>query len=221
MSLCLGEMHRTNGHLRLAESVKLNAIALVPQEPWIQNKSLRDNILFGTEFDRHLYDRVLFSCALLPDLEMLPAGDMTEIGEKVYKFNLNYSIHWQGINLSGGQKARVSLARAIYQNLDLYLLDDPLSAVDSHVVNHLFEHAIGNSDRSLLKHRTRILVTHSLMHLKYVDRIIVITGRIITLDFEFLSKVSICRRKNIRNRHLYGVDCCQSWLYPSAQRIFD
>ncbi len=76
-------MHRIDGHLRLADYLQSSGIALVPQEPWIQNKSLRDNIVFGREFDQQRYDRVLQACALVPDLEMLPAGDQTEIGEKV------------------------------------------------------------------------------------------------------------------------------------------
>lgn len=102
------------------------AIGYVPQESWIQNKTLRANVLFEREFDAAFYERTLGACALGPDLAVLAAGDETEIGEK-------------GINLSGGQKARVSLARAVYQRSSLYLLDDPLSAVDAHVARHLFE----------------------------------------------------------------------------------
>ncbi|WAR30067.1 MRP1-like protein [Mya arenaria] len=116
-------------------------IAYVPQEAWIQNMTLRDNILFGKRHQEKKYRKVLDSCALLPDLEILAGGDMTEIGEK-------------GINISGGQKQRVSLARAVYNNADVYFLDDPLSAVDSHVGKHLFKKVIGNE--GLLKHKESI-----------------------------------------------------------------
>ena len=89
--------------------------AYVPQQAWIQNTSLKNNILFGKDFDQNLYQSIINCCALKPDIEILPGGDETEIGEK-------------GINLSGGQKQRVSLARACYSRADLYLFDDPLSA---------------------------------------------------------------------------------------------
>ena len=88
-------------------------IAYVPQQAWIQNSTLRQNILFTNKYDERFYKKVIECCALEPDLQILSAGDMTEIGEK-------------GINLSGGQKQRVSLARAVYYNADIYLLDDPL-----------------------------------------------------------------------------------------------
>ena len=90
-------------------------IAYVPQQAWIQNTSLKNNILFGKDMDESLYKDVIYSCALEPDLRILPGGDETEIGEK-------------GINLSGGQKQRVSLARACFSGADLFLFDDPLSA---------------------------------------------------------------------------------------------
>lgn len=101
-------------------------IAYVSQQAWIQNCTLQDNILFGKPMNQTLYDRVVQACALKQDLDMLPAGDQTEIGEK-------------GINLSGGQKQRVSLARAVYNDAEIYFMDDPLSAVDSHVSKHIFE----------------------------------------------------------------------------------
>lgn len=96
-------------------------VAFVPQQAWIQNATLLDNIVFGRPFNKELYNKVLEACALTPDIAMLPGGDQTEIGEK-------------GINLSGGQKQRVSLARAVYSGADVFLLDDPLSAVDAHVI---------------------------------------------------------------------------------------
>ena len=100
------------------------------QQPWIQNATVKDNILFGNPLNETVYSNVLSACSLDTDLKILPAGDMTEIGER-------------GINLSGGQKARVSLARAVYANKTIYLLDDPLSAVDVHVAKHLYNHVIG------------------------------------------------------------------------------
>ena len=90
----------------------------------------RNNIVFGKHFEDALYQKVITSCALKTDLDILPAGDLTEIGEK-------------GINLSGGQKQRISLARSVYTDTDIYILDDPLSAVDAHVGKHLFEKVIG------------------------------------------------------------------------------
>ncbi|CAB3397220.1 unnamed protein product [Caenorhabditis bovis] len=147
----LGEMGKLKGRIGLSGKV-----AYVPQQPWIQNMTLKDNIVFGKPFDRKKYDEVLYACALKADIKILPAGDQTEIGEK-------------GINLSGGQKARVSLARAVYQNLDVYLLDDPLSAVDAHVGRHIFEKVIGPN--GLLREKTRILVTHGLTYTKFADEI--------------------------------------------------
>lgn len=152
----LGEMGKLKGRIGVN-----GRIAYVPQQPWIQNMTLRDNITFGRPFDRKRYDQVLYACALKADIKILPAGDRTEIGEK-------------GINLSGGQKARVSLARAVYQNLDVYLLDDPLSAVDAHVGRHIFEKVIGPN--GLLREKTRILVTHGLTFTKYADEILVMHG---------------------------------------------
>ncbi|XP_033725081.1 multidrug resistance-associated protein 1-like [Pecten maximus] len=156
ISAVLGELERLEGEVTLKGS-----IAYVPQEAWIQNMTLRDNILFGTPYREKKYRRVLEACQLLPDLSILTAGDQTEIGQK-------------GINLSGGQKQRVSLARAVYNNADVYLLDDPLSAVDSHVGKALFQKVIGNE--GLLKNKTRILVTHGVHWLPNVDRIIVMDG---------------------------------------------
>lgn len=155
----LGEMERLQGRVGVH-----GRVAYVPQQPWMQNETLRQNILFGRHLDEYFYGRVLDACALYPDLAVLANGDRTEIGEK-------------GINLSGGQKARIALARAVYQNLDIYLLDDPLSAVDSHVGAELFHSVIGPD--GMLRNKTRILVTHELSYLKYADYILVFSeGRI-------------------------------------------
>ncbi|XP_030646267.1 multidrug resistance-associated protein 1 isoform X2 [Chanos chanos] len=160
LSALLGEMHKQEGSV----SVK-GSVAYVPQQAWIQNATLRDNIIFGREKKDSWYHRVVEACALLPDLEILPGGDMTEIGEK-------------GVNLSGGQKQRVSLARAVYCDRAVYLLDDPLSAVDAHVGKHIFEKVIG--PQGILRDRTRVLVTHGLSFLPQVDLILVMVDGEIT-----------------------------------------
>uniref|UniRef100_A0A672NTL5 ABC-type glutathione-S-conjugate transporter n=1 Tax=Sinocyclocheilus grahami TaxID=75366 RepID=A0A672NTL5_SINGR len=154
LSAILGETEKRSG----AVSVK-GSIAYVPQQAWIQNASLQDNILFGREKKESWYQRVLEACALLPDLDNLPAGDATEIGEK-------------GLNLSGGQKQRVSLARAVCRKADVYLLDDPLSAVDAHVGQHIFNKVIG--PKGILRDKTRVLVTHGMSFLPQADLILVL-----------------------------------------------
>ncbi|KAG2937972.1 Canalicular multispecific organic anion transporter 2 [Phytophthora cactorum] len=141
-SLCsalLGEMVKYNGTVFVGGSV-----AYCSQQPWIQNMTVRDNILFGLLYDRKKYEKVLDACALTADLASLPAGDSTEIGER-------------GINLSGGQKARIALARACYSDASVYLLDSPLSAVDAIVQNEIFQKCM----LGLLKNKTIILVTHN------------------------------------------------------------
>ncbi|KAF9360492.1 hypothetical protein BGX34_007744 [Mortierella sp. NVP85] len=159
LNAIIGDMYRRQGSIKV-----YGRLAYVSQQAWIVNATLKDNITFGNPFDQARYDRILMACGLLPDIAMLPAGDQTEIGER-------------GINLSGGQKQRVSLARAAYENADVYLLDDPLSAVDAHVDQHLWQNLIGPS--GLLKDKTRILVTHAIHHLEYTDQIVVLKdGRI-------------------------------------------
>lgn len=145
-----GDMRRTNGDVTFAGSR-----AFCPQYAWIQNATLKDNITFGKEYDRRWYNEVIEACALRPDLDMLPNGDMTEIGER-------------GITVSGGQKQRLNIARAIYFNADIVLMDDPLSAVDAHVGKHIMDHAICG----LLANKARVLATHQLHVLPKVDRII-------------------------------------------------
>jgi ATP-binding cassette subfamily C (CFTR/MRP) protein 1 len=132
------------------------SVSYVQQVPWIQNKTLRDNILFGSEMDESKYNHTIEICQLARDFEVLDGGDLTEIGEK-------------GINLSGGQKARVSLARAIYQDRDVILMDDPISALDANVKKHVFEEVFLDE----LKDKTRILVTHAVDFLEDVDRIVI------------------------------------------------
>nr|XP_023677559.1 multidrug resistance-associated protein 1-like [Paramormyrops kingsleyae] len=170
LSALLGEMEKRSGRVCLKGSV-----AYVPQQAWIQNAFLRDNITFGLEKKESWYQQVVEACALRPDLKILPAGDATEIGEK-------------GLNLSGGQKQRVSLARAVYRKTDVYLLDDPLSAVDAHVGQHIFDKVIG--PKGLLKDKTRILVTHGLSFLPQADLILVMVDGEITETGSYLELLS-------------------------------
>lgn len=159
LSAILGDMTRTEGSVFVRGTV-----AYAAQSPWIMNSTLRDNVLFGHQFDQAKYDKVLDACGLRSDIQILPGGDMVEIGER-------------GINLSGGQKARVGLARAVYADADIYLLDDTLSAVDSHVARHIFDNVIG--PRGLLKDKARIFVTHAISFLPEVDSIyLILDGRI-------------------------------------------
>ncbi|XP_043683574.1 multidrug resistance-associated protein 1 isoform X8 [Vespula pensylvanica] len=160
ISAFLGEMEKLNGRVNTKGS-----IAYVSQQAWIQNATLQDNVLFGKPLNKALYNRVIDACMLGPDLQMLPAGDQTEIGEK-------------GINLSGGQKQRVALARAVYNESDIYFLDDPLSAVDAHVGKHIFENVVGPS--GLLKKKTRVHITHDIVYLPEVDNIFVLKDGEIT-----------------------------------------
>ncbi|KJE88387.1 multidrug resistance-associated protein 9 [Capsaspora owczarzaki ATCC 30864] len=157
LSAVLGQMLLDNGDVSVSGS-----IAYASQQAWIFNSSLRANILFGQPFNQEAYDHAIDVCCLRADIAMLPDGDMTEIGER-------------GINLSGGQKQRVSLARAVYSNKDIYLLDDPLSAVDAHVGKHIFNECIVRS----LHQKTVVLVTHQLQYLPNCDLVVVMDdGRI-------------------------------------------
>ncbi|XP_022093816.1 ATP-binding cassette sub-family C member 9-like isoform X2 [Acanthaster planci] len=162
LSAMLEEMTLQNGAIVINGS--RNSIAYAGQKAWLLNMSLKENILFGQPFNHKRYRRVISACALQPDIDMLPAGDQTEIGEK-------------GINMSGGQKQRISVARAMYSRRDIVLLDDPLSALDVHVGSHLFQHGImGNL---LKKKKTVILVTHQLQYLAHADKILLMKeGRV-------------------------------------------
>ncbi|XP_044733468.1 multidrug resistance-associated protein 1-like [Chrysoperla carnea] len=155
----LGEMDLVSGKVNT-----FGTIAYCPQQAWIQNATVRANILFGKPFIPSFYDQVIEACALTFDIESLPSHDLTEIGEK-------------GVNLSGGQRQRINLARAVYAKADIYFLDDPLSAVDTNVGKHIFDKVIG--PQGLLKNTTRLFVTHGTTYLKQCDNIIVLKrGRI-------------------------------------------
>ena len=150
----LGELHLHEGSFEVNGSVAYCGSI----DSWIMNATIKDNIVIGREFSESRYQQVISACALLPDLQVLPAGDATEIGER-------------GINLSGGQKARVALARAVYANADIYLLDDPLGAVDAHVRAHIFQRCF----LGLLSGKTRVLATHSTEFTTQVNRVITLS----------------------------------------------
>ncbi|XP_056882196.1 ATP-binding cassette sub-family C member 4-like [Takifugu flavidus] len=152
LSSILGELPKEKGVLTVS-----GQMTYASQQPWVYPGTIRSNILFGKEMDPQKYERVLKACALKRDLQLLPEGDLTLIGDR-------------GATLSGGQKARVNLARAVYRDADIYLLDDPLSAVDAEVGRHLFEECICG----VLKNKRRILVTHQLQYLKAADQILVL-----------------------------------------------
>ncbi|XP_059488287.1 ATP-binding cassette sub-family C member Sur [Neocloeon triangulifer] len=156
LSALLAEMHTVDGAVTWHTKCD---VAYAAQKPWLLNATLRDNILFGSQFNARRYSKVLAACALEPDVAILPAGDLTPIGEK-------------GISLSGGQRQRVAVARALYSRASLVLLDDPLSALDAHVGQHVVE---AGMRRLLLRRqgRTVLLVTHRLQLLHLADHIVV------------------------------------------------
>ncbi|XP_051222895.1 ABC transporter C family member 3 [Lolium perenne] len=154
LSCILGEMPKLSGEVKTC-----GTIAYVSQLAWIQSGKIQDNILFGKDMDSEKYDSVLESCSLKKDLEILPFGDKTVIGER-------------GINLSGGQKQRIQIARALYQDADIYLFDDPFSAVDAHTGSHLFKECLLGA----LGSKTVVYVTHQIEFLPAADLILVMKG---------------------------------------------
>nr|CCA18266.1 MultidrugResistance like protein 1 putative [Albugo laibachii Nc14] len=173
LSGILGDARASRGSVSLRGSV-----CYVAQQPFIQNASIRDNILFGQPFDANKYDEALRVSCLTKDLKIFPGGDQTEIGEK-------------GINLSGGQRTRVAIARAVYHDADIYILDDVLSAVDSHVASEIFEECI----KKKLADKLVLLATHSLSFLSQCSRIIVLADGSIAEEGQYkqlLAKPSGC-----------------------------
>ncbi|KXT17553.1 hypothetical protein AC579_6187 [Pseudocercospora musae] len=138
----LGDLYKIKG-----EVVMRGTVAYVAQSAWVMNASVRENIVFGHRWDPSFYDKAIHACALTEDFSSLPDGDQTEVGER-------------GISLSGGQKARLTLARAVYARADIYLLDDVLSAVDQHVGRHIIDNVLGA--KGLLATKTRILATNAI-----------------------------------------------------------
>ncbi|EEC69504.1 hypothetical protein OsI_38732 [Oryza sativa Indica Group] len=153
LAAILGEVPRTDGVIQVS-----GKIAYVSQNAWIQTGSVKDNILFGSTMDKPRYEETLKFCSLVHDLEILPFGDLTQIGER-------------GANLSGGQKQRIQLARALYHDADIYLLDDPFSSVDAHTATSLFnEYVMG-----ALLEKTVLLVTHQVEFLHAFDSVLLMS----------------------------------------------
>ncbi|KAH6830702.1 multidrug resistance-associated protein 2 [Perilla frutescens var. hirtella] len=159
-------------------------VAYVPQVSWIFNATVRDNIRFGEPFEPAKYEKSIDVTCLQHDLEVLPGGDLTEIGER-------------GVNISGGQKQRVSMARAVYSNSDVYVFDDPLSALDAHVGRQVFERCI----KAELRGKTRVLVTNQLHFLSQVDRILLVHEGMVKEEgtFEELSNSGVLFQKLMEN----------------------
>lgn len=157
LSCVLGEMPKLSGNLKISGTK-----AYVPQSAWILTGNIRENILFGNAYDKTRYDKTIKACALTKDFELFSTGDLTEIGER-------------GINMSGGQKQRIQIARAVYDDADIYLLDDPFSAVDAHTGTELFQECL----LGMLKEKTVLYVTHQVEFLPAADLILVMqNGRI-------------------------------------------
>lgn len=169
--LLLGELSYFEGSVEVK-----GVISYASQEPWLFSGTIRQNILFGRPFERRRYEEVCYSCALNTDFTLLAEGDRTFVGEK-------------GTSLSGGQRARVNLARAIYKEADIYLLDDPLSAVDTHVGQHLFEECVSG----YLSDKIVVLVTHQLQYLEDVEQIVLMKDGVIEAkgDYDYMKDAGL------------------------------
>ncbi|KAL6839562.1 hypothetical protein ACP4OV_030501 [Aristida adscensionis] len=180
LAAVLGEVPKTEGTIQVC-----GKIAYVSQNAWIQTGTVQDNILFGSSMDRKRYQETLEKCSLVKDLEMLPYGDRTQIGER-------------GVNLSGGQKQRVQLARALYQNADIYVLDDPFSAVDAHTATSLFnEYVMG-----ALSDKTVLLVTHQVDFLPVFDAILLMSDGEVIQSAPYQDLLACCQEfQNLVNAH--------------------
>ncbi|XP_069672860.1 ATP-binding cassette sub-family C member 4-like [Periplaneta americana] len=194
----LGELPIANGTIS-----KFGKISYACQEPWVFASTIRQNIVFGRPFDRSRYNKVVRVCALERDFKQFPYGDLSLVGER-------------GSSLSGGQKARINLARAVYNEADIYLLDDPLSAVDTHVGKHLFNECIN----SYLASKTRILVTHQLQYLRDADHIVILNDGAIQVQGSFQDLLG----SQVDYAQLLGLDGTESEEIstedkPEAERI--
>lgn len=157
-----------NDHLSPQFQINATTVAYCPQEAWIMNASVKDNILFGHKYDEAFYKATIKACQLLPDIKVLPDGDETMVGEK-------------GIVLSGGQKTRLSLARAVYSRADLYLLDDILSAVDTEVCKTIIKEVL-DEKTGLLKDKSIVLATNTISVLKHSTKIYLLENKSIAQE---------------------------------------
>ncbi|VAI82647.1 unnamed protein product [Triticum turgidum subsp. durum] len=180
LAAVLGEVPKIEGMIQIC-----GKIAYVSQNAWIQSGTMQENILFGSPMDGERYHNTIARCSLVKDLEMLPYGDCTQIGER-------------GINLSGGQKQRVQLARALYQNADIYLLDDPFSAVDAHTATSLFNEYV----MSALSDKTVLLVTHQVDFLPVFDSILLMSDGEVIRSAPYQDLLADCEEfKDLVNAH--------------------
>ncbi|XP_044957073.1 ABC transporter C family member 10-like isoform X2 [Hordeum vulgare subsp. vulgare] len=180
LAALLGEVPKTEGMIQVC-----GKIAYISQNAWIQSGTVQDNILFGSSMDEERYHNTLTRCSLVKDLEMLPYGDCTQIGER-------------GVNLSGGQKQRVQLARALYQNADIYLLDDPFSSVDAHTARSLFNEYV----MSALSEKTVLLVTHQVDFLPIFDSILLMSHGEVIRSAPYQDLLADCGEfKDLVNAH--------------------
>ncbi|XP_021757602.1 ABC transporter C family member 10-like [Chenopodium quinoa] len=195
----LGEVPSIDGTVQV-----YGKLAYVSQTAWIQTGTIRDNILFGSYMDHQRYEDTLKRCSLLKDIDMLPCGDLTVIGER-------------GVNLSGGQKQRVQLARALYQDADLYLLDDPFSAVDAHTATSLFNRYVMGA----LAGKTVLLVTHQVDFLPTFDCILLmVEGQIIksgTYEQLMTSSLEFQNLVNAHNNSMQSDNCKESRSLPNLK----
>ncbi|XP_016069254.1 PREDICTED: multidrug resistance-associated protein 9 [Miniopterus natalensis] len=189
----LGQMQLQQGVVAVS-----GTLAYVSQQAWIFHGSVRENILFGAKYDHQRYQHTVRVCALQEDLSSLPYGDLTEIGER-------------GLNLSGGQRQRISLARAVYSNHEIYLLDDPLSAVDAHVGKHVFEECI----KKALRGKTVVLVTHQLQFLESCDEVILLG------DGEICEKGTHRELMEERGRYAKLVHNLQGLQFKDPEHIYN
>uniref|UniRef100_A0A1D1XPI6 ABC transporter C family member 10 n=1 Tax=Anthurium amnicola TaxID=1678845 RepID=A0A1D1XPI6_9ARAE len=176
----LGEIPNIKGMVQVS-----GKIAYVSQTAWIQTGTIRDNILFGSPMDKQRYQDTLEKCSLVKDLDMLPFGDLTEIGER-------------GVNLSGGQKQRVQLARALYQDANIYLLDDPFSALDAQTATSLFNEYVIRG----LKEKTILLVTHQVDFLPVFDSVMLMSDGEILRAAPYSELLDSCKEfQDLVNAH--------------------
>ncbi|BBH03428.1 multidrug resistance-associated protein 14 [Prunus dulcis] len=197
LAAILGEVPRINGIVQVH-----GKIAYVSQSAWIQTGTIQENILFGSVMDHVRYQETLEKCSLLKDLEMLPFHDLTQIGER-------------GVNLSGGQKQRIQLARALYQNADVYLLDDPFSAVDAHTATSLFnEYIIG-----ALSEKTVMLVTHQVDFLPSFNSILLMSAGKILKAAPYKELLTSCQEfQHLVNVHNDTAGCERQVEYASKRK---
>ncbi|XP_021818604.1 ABC transporter C family member 10-like [Prunus avium] len=197
LAAILGEVPRINGIVQV-----YGKIAYVAQSAWIQTGTIQENILFGSVMDHVRYQETLEKCSLLKDLEMLPFHDLTQIGER-------------GVNLSGGQKQRIQLARALYQNADVYLLDDPFSAVDAHTATSLFnEYIIG-----ALSEKTVLLVTHQVDFLPSFNSILLMSAGKILKAAPYKELLTSCQEfQDLVNAHNDTAGCERQVEYASKRK---